>query len=155
VHVSAKDMATAKEQSMTITGGSGLSKEEIDRMMKDAEAHAEEDRRRREEADVRNGAESLVYQTEKFLSENEDKVPADAKANVTEPLAELKTALEGTDNEAIKSAMEKVAQASQALGAAMYATQGAAAGGSDSGASESADDDDVVDAEIVEESDDK
>jgi len=90
VHVSAKDMATQKEQSMTITGGSGLSKEEIDRMMKDAEAHAEEDRRRKEEADIRNGAESLVYQTEKFLSENEDKVPADAKSNVTEPLAELK-----------------------------------------------------------------
>ena len=159
VHVSAKDMATGKEQSMTITGGSGLSKDEIDRMMKDADAHAEEDRRRKEEADVRNGAESLVYQTEKFLSENDDKIPADAKANVTEPLAELKKALEGTDTDVISSAMEKVAQASQALGTAMYANQAQAAGEGgpgDSGQSASADDDDdVVDAEIVEEGEDK
>ncbi len=154
VHVSAKDMATQKEQSMTITGGSGLSKDEIDRMMKDAEAHAEEDRLRKEEADIRNGAESLVYQTEKFLSENEDKIPVDGKANVTEPLAELKKALEGTDNDAITTAMEKVAQASQALGAAMYADAGAAAGAGSSSSEDSADDD-VVDAEIVEEDEDK
>ena len=156
VHVSAKDMATGKEQSMTITGGSGLSKEEIDRMMKDADAHAEEDRRRKEEADIRNGAESLVYQTEKFLSENDEKIPADAKANVTEPLAELKKSLEGTDTDAISSAMEKVAQASQALGTAMYANQ--AQQSADSGASDSGsatDDDDVIDAEIVEEGEDK
>ncbi len=157
VHVSAKDLATQKEQSMTITGGSGLSKDEIDRMMKDAEAHAEEDLRRKEEADIRNGGESLVYQTEKFLSENEDKVPEDGKANVTEPLDELKKALEGTDTEAIKTAMEKVAQASSALGAAMYATAGAAANDSDSGSAGDStdDDDDVVDAEIVEEDEDK
>ncbi|MSW42751.1 MAG: molecular chaperone DnaK, partial [Actinobacteria bacterium] len=159
VHVSAKDLATKKEQSMTITGGSGLSKDEIDRMMKDAEGHAEEDRRRKEEADIRNGAEGLVYQTDKFLAENEEQIPADGKANVTEPLAELKKALEGTDVEAIKTSMEKVAQASQALGAAMYANAAPEAGGSDSGAgssSESADDDnDVVDAEIVEEGEDK
>jgi len=154
VHVSAKDMATQKEQSMTITGGSGLSKDEIDRMMKDAEAHAEEDRLRKEEADIRNGAESLVYQTEKFLSENEDKIPVDGKANVTEPLAELKKALEGTDNDAITTAMEKVAQASQALGAAMYADAGAAASSGSSSSEDSADDD-VVDAEIVEEDEDK
>lgn len=142
---------------MTITGGSGLSKDEIDRMMKDAEAHAEEDLRRKEEADIRNGGESLVYQTEKFLSENEDKVPEDGKANVTEPLDELKKALEGTDTEAIKTAMEKVAQASSALGAAMYATAGAAANDSDSGSAGDStdDDDDVVDAEIVEEDEDK
>ena len=159
VHVSAKDLATKKEQSMTITGGSGLSKDEIDRMMKDAEGHAEEDRRRKEEADIRNGAEGLVYQTDKFLAENEEQIPADGKANVTEPLAELKKALEGTDVEAIKTSMEKVAQASQALGAAMYANAAPEAGGSDSGAgssNESADDDnDVVDAEIVEEGEDK
>ena len=159
VHVSAKDLATKKEQSMTITGGSGLSKDEIDRMMKDAEGHAEEDRRRKEEADIRNGAEGLVYQTDKFLAENDEQIPADAKANVTEPLAELKKALEGTDVEAIKTSMEKVAQASQALGAAMYANVAPEAGGSESGSgssNESADDDnDVVDAEIVEEGEDK
>jgi len=150
VHVSAKDLGTGKEQSMTITGGGGLSKEEIDRMMKDAEAHADEDRTRREEAEVRNQAESLVFQTEKFLDESGDKVPADAKANVDEPLAALKKALEGDDFEAIKSGVEAVATASQALGAALYAnTQ--AEGEADAPAGE----DDVVDAEIVEEADQK
>ena len=145
VHVSAKDLGTGKEQSMTITGGGALSKEEIDRMMKDAEAHAEEDRLRREEAEVRNQAESLVFQTEKFLAENADKVPADAKANVDEPLATLKSALEGSDIEAIKAAVEQVATASQALGSALYANaQEEAASGTPA-------DDDVVDAEIVEE----
>ncbi len=160
VHVSAKDLATGKEQSMTITGGSGLGKDEIDRMMKDADAHAEEDKRRREEAEIRNQAEGLVYQTEKFLSENEDKVPADAKANVTEPLAALKKALEGDDLESIKTSMEKVATASQSLGAAMYAAAGAQASGGESGAGGSSggsaggsDDDEVVDAEIVDEGD--
>ncbi len=148
VHVSAKDLGTGKEQSMTITGGSSLSKEEIDQMMKDAEAHAEEDKKRREEADVRNGAESLVYQTEKFIKDNEEKIPADAKSNVEEPLAELKTALEGTDLEAIKSAMEKVASASQAVGAALYQEQ-AQAGESQSEAQDSTED--IVDAEIVDE----
>ena len=156
VHVAAKDLGTGKEQSMTITGGSGLPKDDIERMMKDAEAHAEEDRQRREEAEVRNSAETLMHQTEKFLAENGDKVPADAKSNVEGPLAELKTALAGTDSEAIKSAAEKVATTSQALGAAMYA-QGQAAGESaqsDSDSSSSANDDDVVDAEIVDEGDD-
>jgi molecular chaperone DnaK len=148
VHVSAKDLGTGKEQSMTITGGSSLSKEEIDQMMKDAEAHAEEDKKRREEADVRNGAESLVYQTEKFIKDNEEKIPADAKSNVEEPLAELKTALEGTDLEAIKSAMEKVASASQAVGAALYQEQ-AQAGESQNEAQDSTED--IVDAEIVDE----
>jgi len=144
VHVSAKDLGTGKEQSMTITGGGALSKEEIDRMMADAESHAEEDRQRREEAEVRNQAESLVFQTEKFLEESGDKVPADAKANVDEPLAELKAAIAGDNIEAIKAGVEKVAAASQALGAALYAnTQ--AEGGAASG------DDDVVDAEIVDE----
>jgi molecular chaperone DnaK len=146
VHVSAKDLGTGKEQSMTITGGGALSKEEIDRMMADAESHAEEDRQRREEAEVRNQAESLVFQTEKFLEESGDKVPADAKANVDEPLAELKAAIAGDSIEAIKAAVEKVATASQALGAALYAnTQGEAGEATAEG------DDDVVDAEIVDE----
>jgi molecular chaperone DnaK len=128
VHVSAKDLGTGKEQSMTITGGGALSKEEIDRMMADAESHAEEDRQRREEAEVRNQAESLVFQTEKFLEESGDKVPADAKANVDEPLAELKAAIAGDNIEAIKAAVEKVATASQALGAALYANTQAEGG---------------------------
>jgi molecular chaperone DnaK len=145
VHVSAKDLGTGKEQSMTITGGGALSKEEIDRMMADAESHAEEDRQRREEAEVRNQAESLVFQTEKFLEESGDKVPADAKANVDEPLAELKAAIAGDNIEAIKAAVEKVATASQALGAALYANTQAEGGAAASG------DDDVVDAEIVDE----
>ncbi len=154
VHVSAKDLATGKEQKMTISGGSALPKDDIDRMMRDAEAHAAEDHARREEAEVRNTAESLVYQTEKFLRDNADKVPADAKANVDEPLAELKKALEGTDIEAIKSASEKVATASQALGSAMYAQAQAAAptGGPTPGA---AADEDVIDAEIVDEGEQK
>ncbi len=146
VHVSAKDLGTGKEQSMTITGGGALSKEEIDRMMADAESHAEEDRQRREEAEVRNQAESLVFQTEKFLEESGDKVPADAKANVDEPLAELKAAIAGENIEAIKAAVEKVATASQALGAALYAnTQ------NEAGEAPADGDDDVVDAEIVDE----
>ncbi|MGB3015506.1 MAG: molecular chaperone DnaK, partial [Candidatus Nanopelagicales bacterium] len=126
VHVTAKDLGTNKEQSMTISGGSALPKEDIDRMMAEAESHAEEDRQRKEEAETRNGAEQLVYQTEKFLADNADKVPADAKANVDEPLAELKKALEGTDVAAIKTAVEKVATASQALGAALYQQQASA-----------------------------
>ena len=146
VHVSAKDLGTGKEQSMTITGGGALSKEEIDRMMADAESHAEEDRQRREEAEVRNQAESLVFQTEKFLEESGDKVPADAKANVDEPLAELKAAIAGDNIEAIKAAVEKVATASQALGAALYANTQA------EGEQATAEGDgDVVDAEIVDE----
>jgi molecular chaperone DnaK len=154
VHVAAKDLGTGKEQSMTITGGSGLPKDDIERMMKDAEAHAEEDRQRREDAEVRNSAESLFHQTEKFLADNGDKVPADAKSNVEGPLAELKTALAGDDVSAIKDAAEKVATTSQALGAAMYANTGAAAGASSDGDSAQAgSDDDVVDAEIVDEGD--
>ncbi len=159
VHVAAKDLGTGKEQSMTITGGSGLPKDDIERMMKDAEAHAEEDRQRKEEAEIRNSAESLLHQTEKFLAENGDKVPEDAKSNVEGPLADLKKALAGDDIDAIKDAAEKVATTSQALGAAMYANTGAnAAGGADdAGAGESAasNDDDVVDAEIVDEDQDK
>jgi molecular chaperone DnaK len=149
VHVSAKDLATSKEQSMTISGGSALSKDEIDRMMREAEAHAEEDKQRREEVEVKNTAESLVFQTEKFLSDNADKIPADAKANVDGPLEELKKAIEANDIAGMKAATDKVAQASQTLGAAMYATQQQAGGAADGDSS--AADDDVVDAEIVDE----
>ncbi|KWX03480.1 molecular chaperone DnaK [Carbonactinospora thermoautotrophica] len=152
VHVSAKDLATGKEQGITITGGSSLSREEIERMMRDAEAHAEEDRRRREEAETRNHAESLVYQTEKFLEENADKVPGEVKTEVEQAVGELKKALEGSDINAIKTAAEKVATTSQKLGTAMYAqTQQQATGASGderAGASE-----EVVDAEIVDDED--
>ena len=155
VHVSARDTATGKEQSMTISGGSTLNKEDIDRMMRDAEAHADEDKQRREEAEVRNNAEALVYQTEKFLADNADKVPAEAKENVEGPLEELKKAIEENDGPGMRSATDKVAAASQALGAAMYSD--AQANGSEEGA-ESAEDtseEDVVDAEIVDEDESK
>ncbi|MBP7973157.1 MAG: molecular chaperone DnaK [Candidatus Nanopelagicales bacterium] len=160
VHVSAKDLGTGKEQSMTITGGSGLPKDDIERMMREAEEHAEEDARRREEVEVRNGAESLVYQTEKFIADNADKLPDEAKENVSGPLDELKKALEGTDTEAIKTASEKVATSSQALGAALYADQAAAAdggapGGDGGEGSASDDDEEVVEAEIVDEDEKK
>jgi molecular chaperone DnaK len=150
VHVSAKDMATGKEQSMTISGGSALSKEEIDRMMREAEANAEADKKLREEIEVKNTAEALVYQTEKFLADNADKIPADAKSNVDGPLDELKKAIEANDIPGMKAATDKVAQASQTLGAAMYATA-QQAGGGDASADAEADmsEDDVVDAEIV------
>ena len=140
---------------MTITGGSALPKEDIDRMMAEAESHAEEDRQRKEEAETRNGAEQLVYQTEKFLADNADKVPADAKANVEEPLADLKKALEGTDVSAIKSAVEKVATASQALGAALYQQQASAGPEEGAGASSTGADEEVVDAEIIDEDEQK
>ena len=152
VHVSAKDLATSKEQSMTISGGSALSKDEIDRMMREAEAHADEDKQRRDEVEVRNTAESLVYQTEKFLADNADKVPADAKSNVDGPLDELKKAIEENDIPAMRSATDKVAQASQSLGAAMYA-QAQESGSAESGfgGEEESADEDIVDAEIVDE----
>ncbi len=161
VHVTAKDLGTGKEQSMTVTGGSALSDEEINKMMADAEAHAEEDRKRREEAEVRNSAEQLVYSTEKFLNENADKLPEDAKSNVDGPMADVKKALEGDDIEAIKTATESLSNAAQSLGAAMYAqaqaTQAAAESPQAEGAegADAAEDADVVDAEIVEEDEDK
>ncbi|MGY1601257.1 molecular chaperone DnaK [Geodermatophilus sp. SYSU D00815] len=162
VHVTAKDLGTGKEQSMTITGGSALPKEDIERMMKDAEAHAEEDKRRREEAETRNLAESLQYQTEKFLAENGDKIPADKKEELGEALTELRSALGGSDINAIKAAQEKVARVSQEVGGALYAQQaeagaaGAGAGTPGDGPSSgttSGGDDDVVDAEIVDDED--
>ena len=150
VHVSAKDLGTGKEQSMTITGGSALSKEEIDRMMKDAEAHADEDKTRREEAEVRNQGDSLVYTTEKFLKDNADKFAegenAEKRAEVEAAITELKSALEGSDISAIKSATEKVNELSQQLGAALYAANAAAGEGASAQA-----EDGVEDAEIVEE----
>jgi len=164
VHVSAKDLGTGKQQAMTITGGSALPKDDIDRMMRDAEAHAEEDRRRREDAETRNLAESLQYQTEKFLAENGDKIPEDKKSELTDALSELRSALGGSDISTIKTAHEKVARMSQDIGGAMYAQQGAAAGGPEFGdgsaaagaagsdpTGAAASDDDVVDAEIVDE----
>jgi molecular chaperone DnaK len=155
VHVSARDTATGKEQSMTISGGTTLNKEDIDRMMRDAETHAEEDKQRREEAEVRNNAEALVYQTEKFLADNADKVPAEAKENVEGPLEELKKAIEENDGPGMRSATDKVATASQALGAAMYSD--AQADGPEEGADAAADtsEEDVIDAEIVEEDESK
>jgi molecular chaperone DnaK len=159
VHVSAKDLATAKEQKMTISGGSALPKDDIDRMMRDAEAHAAEDHKRREEAEVRNTSESLVYQTEKFLRDNADSIPAEAKANVDEPLSSLKKAIDDNDFEAMKSAADKVAEASQALGAAMYAQAQAAGGqgGSDQAFTDAqaTAEDDVIDAEIIDEGESK
>jgi molecular chaperone DnaK len=149
VHVSAKDLGTGKEQRMTITGGSALPKEEIDRMMRDAESHAEEDKKRREEAEIRNSGDSLVYQTEKFLKDNEEKLKegeaASKKSEVESAMAELKKALEGTDSATIKSATEKLAEVSQQLGAALYAANAAQA------SSEAPKEDGVEDAEIVDE----
>jgi molecular chaperone DnaK len=150
VHVSAKDLGTGKEQRMTITGGSALSKEEIDRMMKDAEAHADEDKQRREEADVRNAGDSLVYQTEKFLKDNADKFNegenATKKTETEAAIEELKKALAGTDLSQIKTATEKVSELSQQLGAALYAANAAQATGGTTTA-----DDGVQDAEVVDE----
>jgi molecular chaperone DnaK len=152
VHVSAKDLATGKEQGMTITGGSALPKDDIDRMMREAEQYAEEDHKRREAAEARNQAESLSYQTEKFLTENGDKVPADVKSEVETAIADVKTALGGDDTAAITSATEQLATVSQKLGQAMYAeTQAQAAGGATGESTSQSGDDDVVDAEIVDE----
>ena len=150
VHVSAKDLATGKEQGMTITGGSALSKDEIAKMMADAEAHANEDKQRREEAEIRNTGDSLVYQTEKFLTENADKFTegeaATKKAELDEALALLKTDLGGANFESIKSNTEKVSTISQALGALMYASASAQAEGASAGS-----EDHVEDAEVIDE----
>ena len=157
VHVSAKDRATDKEQSMTITGQSSLNKDDIDRMVKDAEAHAEEDAKRREEAEARNQGDTLVYQTEKLLKDQADKLGGDEKDKVEAALATLKTALGGDDIAAIKDATEGLMTASQDFTQKLYESAaqadaeypGSGAGGA-AGAT-SADDDEVVDAEIVDE----
>ncbi|HEX5543802.1 MAG TPA: Hsp70 family protein, partial [Micromonospora sp.] len=162
VHVGAKDLGTGKEQSMTITGGSALPKDDIERMMQDAQEHADEDKRRREEAETRNLAEQLQWQTEKFLAESGDKLPADSRDQMNEALGELRSALGGTDIAGIKSAHEKLAEVSQQAGSQLYAQQaqqgegapggatGAGPTGKPAGGAE-----DVVDAEIVDEDDKK
>jgi molecular chaperone DnaK len=156
VHVSAKDRGTGREQSMTITGGSALSKDEIDKMVKDAEQYAEEDRRRKEAVETRNQADGVAYSTEKFLSENGDKIPADVKTEVEGDLEALKKALENQSDDAVEdisAALAKLNESSQKMGAAMYAAgqADAAAAGGTTGTGDS--DDDVVDAEIVDEAD--
>ncbi|MBM3806262.1 MAG: molecular chaperone DnaK [Actinobacteria bacterium] len=154
VHVSAKDRGTNKEQSMTITGQSSLSKEDINKMVKDAEAHAEEDKKRREEAEVRNNADSLVYQTEKVLREQGEKLTAEDKSAVEGPLADLRSALNGSDTDTIKNATEKLTTASQAFSQKLYEAASRdtnAAGTSASGQQGGGNDSDIVDAEIVDE----
>ncbi|THA59123.1 molecular chaperone DnaK [Streptomyces sp. A1136] len=150
MHVTAKDLGTGKEQKMTVTGGSSLGKDEVDRMRQEAEQYADEDLRRKEAAETRNQAEQLVYQTEKFVKDNEDKVPGDVKTEVEAAVAELKEKLKGEDTAEIRTATEKVAAVSQKLGQAIYADAQAAqaAGGADEAGQAKADDD-VVDAEIV------
>ncbi|MEU1624771.1 molecular chaperone DnaK [Streptomyces sp. NPDC020096] len=155
MHVSAKDLGTGREQRMTVTGGSALPKDDIDRMMREAEQYAEEDHKRREAAETRNQAEQLVYQTEKFLKDNEEKVPGEVKTEVEAAIAELKEKLKGEDIAAIREGSEKLATTSQKLGQAMYAAAGEGAGAAasgDTGASGAAGakpEDEVVDAEIV------
>ena len=159
VHVSAKDRATSKEQSMTITGQSTLDKKDIEQMVRDAEAHAEEDRTRRDEAETRNNADSLVYQTEKVLREQGEKLTAEDKSAVEEPLVELKTALNGNDMAAIKAAQEKLMSASQAFSQKLYeaaarddaGAAGSSASGQAGNGAGAVDDDEIVDAEIVDE----
>src|SRR4051812_17763577 len=155
VHVSAKDQASGKEQSMTISGGSALSKDEIDRMIKEAEQYAAEDAARRETVETRNQADSLVYSTEKFLSENDEKLPEDVKTEVRADVDELKKLLEdeNTDKDTFTAAITKLGESSQKMGAAMYAASEAesAASAGESGEATSEGDDDVVDAEIVDE----
>ena len=151
VHVSAKDKGTGKENSIRIQDGSGLSKDEIDRMIKDAEAHADDDRKRREEAETRNQAESLVHHTEKFLKDNDDKVSAELKDKVNAAIAEANEALKGTDIGAIKSAIEKLSEQSQEMGQAIYAAAQADAATVADDADAGAGADDVVDAEVVDE----
>jgi len=153
VHVFAKDRATGKEQSMTITGQSSLAKEDIERMVKDAEAHADDDRRRKEEAEVRNNADTLVYQTEKLLKDQGEQFEGEEKEKVTSALTALKEALAGTDLEVIKTSTESLLTASQSFGQRLYeeSAKADASGGSVTGESEDTSDDEVVDAEIVDE----
>ena len=154
VHVTAKDKGTGKETSITIQEGSGLSQEEIDQMVKDAEAHADEDKKRREEQEVRNSAESMVYQTRKFLSENEEKVSEDTKTKVTEAADAVDEALKGDDIEAVKDSVEKLSAESQEMGKSIYEAEAAEAGAEGAEGAEGAAagaEDDVVDAEVVDE----
>ncbi|WP_369370147.1 molecular chaperone DnaK [Promicromonospora sp. Populi] len=159
VHVSAKDRGTGVEQSMKITGGSALPKEDIDRMVKDAEAHAEEDKKRREEADTRNQAESFAYSMEKQIADNRDKLPAEVVTEVETDIAAVKAALEGEDAEAVKTSYEKLGASSQKIGEALYAAEQPAAQGAEGAPqtanAQSAPEEDVVDAEIVDDEDER
>ena len=159
VHVSAKDRGTGKEQSMTISGGSALPKEDIDRMVKEAEAHAEEDKKRREDAETRNSAEQQAYSIEKLLKDNKDKLPEDVHSEVSEAVTDLKKALEGDDIEPVKTAQEKLNSVAQKVGEALYQADAAAQAAGDASAtsagSTSSDDEDIVDAEIVDDEDSK
>ncbi|GLX17606.1 MULTISPECIES: molecular chaperone DnaK [Streptomyces] len=157
MHVTAKDLGTGKEQKMTVTGGSSLPKDDIQRMVREAEQHAEEDRRRKEEAETRNSAEQLVYQTEKLLRENEAKIPADLKSETETAITDLKEKLKGQDTTAIRTATERAANVAQKIGTALYDTQRAAAddGGPSSDAGSSGTDEEVVDAEIVDDASQK
>ncbi|MEX0705725.1 MAG: molecular chaperone DnaK [Nitriliruptoraceae bacterium] len=155
VHVSAKDLGTGKEQSMTITGGSALPKDDIEQMIQDAEAHADEDRRRKEEVEVRNQADTLVYQTDKTLKDHGDKVDASVRAEIEEALGDLRTALEGDDTDAVKSRMEALSQKSQQLAEAIYSAEAAQPSDGDGGDGDDASgDEEIVDAEVVDEGDD-
>ncbi|MEO8696883.1 MAG: Hsp70 family protein, partial [Acidimicrobiales bacterium] len=153
VHVSAKDRATSREQSMTITGQSSLAKDEIDRMVRDAEANAAEDRRRRDEVEVRNNGETLLYQTEKVLREQGSKLPDEERSTVDARVADLKTALGGSDLEAIKSATEALMTASQAFTQRLYEAAASESSGGAAPRSSAPSDDEVVDAEIVDDGD--
>ena len=154
VHVSAKDKATGKEQSMTITGQSSLPKDDIERMVKDAEAHAAEDKKRREEAEVRNNADSLIYQTEKLISEQGDKVSESDKKDITDALEEAKAAVASDDIEKIKDTHEKLMRVSQEFGSKLYQAAAASESAAEPTAdSQQASDEDIVDAEVVEEGD--
>ena len=160
VHVSAKDRGTGKEQSMTISGGSALPKEDIDRMVKEAEAHAEEDKKRREDAETRNSAEQQAYSIDKLLKDNKDKLPQDVASEVQGAVDELKKALEGEDIEPVKAAQEKLNSVAQKIGEALYASEQAQAAAAASapageGSTSTSQDEDIVDAEIVDDEDDK
>jgi molecular chaperone DnaK len=157
VHVSAKDKGTGKEQSMTITGGSSLPKEDIERMVREAEEHAAEDKVRREASERRNQAEQLSYSIEKLIKENDDKLPEDVKTEVQGDVDALKSALAGEDDDAVKSAYDKLNASQTKLGEAIYAQSqqeqaagaGAAGGADQAGDASAADDEDIVDAEVV------
>ncbi|MBQ1282178.1 MAG: molecular chaperone DnaK [Bifidobacteriaceae bacterium] len=158
VHVSAKDKGTGKEQSMTITGGSSLPKEEIDRMVKEAESHAADDKKRRDDAETRNQAESFAYQIEKLVNDNKDKLEDSVATEVTEKVEALKEALKGDDIEKIKAAQNELTASAQKIGDALYSQQNAqeaANAASTAGSSSAAADDDVVDAQVVDEEKDK
>ncbi|MBB4980777.1 molecular chaperone DnaK [Streptomyces nymphaeiformis] len=153
MHVTAKDLGTGKEQKMTVTGGSSLPKDDIDRMIREAERHAEEDRTRKEAAETRNQGEQLVYRTEKLLRDDQDKIPGDVKSEVEAAIAELKEKLKGEDAAEVRTAVDRLNAVAQRIGTAMYAQQQEAQGGAGPGAGDAGGDggDDIVDAEIVDE----